>query len=134
MQTRGYAQAHRIRTKNNVPRWGILSVSKGANSKRKVVVILVTYYLVLFYSSTRYHQNILKGIPVTEQTGSLFQTKQREITPKVRKQELSFLYPTRRLVLFYISTKYHKTVPKGLRLTERTQNQWIITVRHNKGR
>ena len=36
------------------------------------------------------------------------QTKQREITPKVRKSELSFLYATRYLVLFYISTKYHK--------------------------
>ena len=29
--------------------------------------------------------------------------------PKVRKAELSFLYATRRLVLFYISTKYHKS-------------------------
>ena len=42
--------------------------------------------------------------------------------PKVRKAELSFLYVTRRLVLFYISSKYHKSIPKGLWLTERTQN------------
>ena len=39
---------------------------------------------------------------------NLFQTKQRETTPKQRKPQLSFLYATRRLVLFYISTKYHK--------------------------
>ena len=26
--------------------------------------------------------------------------------------ELSFLYVTRRLVLFYISTKYHKNIPQ----------------------
>ena len=37
------------------------------------------------------------------------------------------------LVLFYISTKYHKNIPKGLWLTEQIRNQWIITVRHNKG-
>ena len=35
---------------------------------------------------------------------------------------------------FYISAKYHKNIPKGLWLTKRAQNQWIITVRHNKGR
>ena len=36
------------------------------------------------------------------------------ITSKVRKAELSFLYATSPLVLFYISTKYHKNIPKGL--------------------
>ena len=50
------------------------------------------------------------------------QIKQREITPKVRKAELSFLYATRRLVLFYISAKYHRNIPKGIRVTERTRN------------
>ena len=55
-------------------------------------------------------------------------------TPKVRKAEFSFLYAKYRLVLFYISTKYHKNIPKGLWLTERTRNQRIITVKYNKGR
>ena len=40
--------------------------------------------------------------------------KTKKITPKVRKPELSFLYATRHLVLFYISTKYHKHIPKAL--------------------
>ena len=48
-------------------------------------------------------------------TRNLFQTKQREITPKLRKPELSFLYATHRLVLFCISTKYHKNIPKGIK-------------------
>ena len=74
--------------------------------------LYVTCCLVLFYISAKYHQNIPKGIPVTEQTRNLFQTKQREITPKVRKPELSFLYATCLLVLFYVSTKYHKNIPK----------------------
>ena len=34
--------------------------------------------------------------------------------PKVRKAKLSFLYMTRRLVLFYISDKYHRNIPKGI--------------------
>ena len=94
--------------------------------------LYATCRLVLFYFSTKYHQNILKGIRVTEQTRNLFQTKQREITPKVRKPELSFLYATRPFILFYISTKYHKNIPKGIRLTEQTQNQCIFTVNITK--
>ena len=51
---------------------------------------------------------------------SISKTKQREITPKVRKPELSFLHATSCLVLFYISIQYHK---KAVQHTERTQNQ-----------
>ena len=78
--------------------------------------------LVFFYISTKYHQNIPKGIWVTERTRNPFQTKQKEITPKVRKPELSFLYKTRRLVLFYISIKYHQNIRKGIQVTKRTRS------------
>ena len=44
------------------------------------------------------------------------QIKQREITQKVKKVELSFLYVTRRLVLFYISTKYLKIFQRAFDL------------------
>ena len=54
--------------------------------------------------------------------------------PKVRKPMLSFLYETRRLVLFYIFTKYHKNILKVIWLTERTENQCRITVKYNKER
>ena len=33
--------------------------------------------------------------------------------PKVRKAELSFLYATRRLILFSISIKYHQNIFEG---------------------
>ena len=61
------------------------------------------------------------------------------MTPKVRKAELSFLYMSCRLVLFYISTTYHKNIPKGLWLTEQTQNlfqikQRVITPKRMKAR
>ena len=49
--------------------------------------------------------------------------------PKVRKAELSFLYVTRHLVLFYNSARYHRNIPKGIRVTERTQNLFQIKQR-----
>ena len=90
--------------------------------KGRVVILVATHHLVLLYISTKYHQNIRKGKRVAEPTRNLFKTKQREITPKVRKPELSFLYMTYRLVLFYISTKYHQNIPKGIQVTERTKS------------
>ena len=108
------------------------NITQGDNSKSKEgrVVILVrnmSYCPILqFYKVL---SNILKGIPVTEQMKNLFQTKQRETTPKARTAELSFLYATRRLVLFYISAKYHRNIPKGIRVTERTRNLFHIKQR-----
>ena len=84
--------------------------------KAELSFLYMTCLLFMFYISTKYHQNIPKGIRVTEQTLNLFQTKQREITPKVRKPKLSFLYVTLRLVLFYISTKYHQNIPKDIQV------------------
>ena len=65
----------------------------------------VTCRLVLFYISTKYHQNIVKNIRDTERTGNKIQTQEGEIDQKVREPELSFLYTTCHLILFYISTK-----------------------------
>ena len=69
-------------------------------------------------------------------TKSILKTKQREITQEVRKSELSFLYVTHPLILFCISTKYHINIPKGIWLTEQTQNQCIIhlIIKYNKER
>ena len=96
--------------------------------------LLATHCLILFYISTNYHQNIVKVIQVTERTRNQIQTQEGEITLKVRMPELSFLYTTCHLILFYIAPKYHKNIPKGILLTERAQNQCIITVKYNKGR
>ena len=77
---------------------------------------------MLFFISTKYNQNTEKGIRVIERTGNQIQTQDGEITPKVRKQEFSFLYATCQLILF-ISTKYHQNILKGMHVTERTWNQ-----------
>ena len=72
--------------------------------------LYATHGLVLFYMSTKYHQNIPKGIRVAERTRNLFQTKQRELTPKVRKPELSS--STQHMVLS-CSTFYSKIFQSG---------------------
>ena len=99
--------------------------------KSQLSFLYAIRHLVLYYIS---HENISKGIHVTERTRNQIQTQEGQITPKVRKAKLLLLYVTRRLVLFYISTKNHKNIPKGIRLTERTRNQCIIAVKYNKGR
>ena len=48
---------------------------------------------------------------------------------KVRKAELSILYTTHCLILIYTSTKYHRNIPKGIQVTERTQNLFQIKQR-----
>ena len=102
--------------------------------KQELSFLYTTCQLVLFYISTKYHQSISKGTHVTEQTQNQIQTQNGEITTKVRNPKLSLLYMTHRLVLFYISIKYHKNIPKGILLTEQTGNQCIIIVKCNKGR
>ena len=56
------------------------NITKGDNAKSKkgrAVILVCSMRLVLFYISAKYHQNIAKGIPVTDQTRNLFQTKQK---------------------------------------------------------
>ena len=53
-----------------------------------------------------------------------------EITQKIWKQELSFLYATHRHDLFYVTVKYHDSIPKGIQVTERTQ---ICIKMHQRG-
>ena len=90
--------------------------------KAELSFLYATCCLVLFYISTKYHRNIPKGIWVTEQTRNLSQIKQRVITPKVSKPELSILYATHHLVLIYISTKYHQNISEGIQVTEWTRS------------
>ena len=89
--------------------------------KAELSFLNTTRRIIVFYISTKYHQNIPKGIPVTKRTWNFFQLKQKVITPKVRQPELSILYVTYHLVLIYISTKYHQNIPKDIQVTEPTK-------------
>ena len=99
-------------------------MTKGDNAKCKKDCVVFLYATQSSSPVLHFYQvpkNILKGIQVTERTLNLFRTKQRKITPKVRKPVLPFLYATR-LLLFYISTKYHQNIPKGMQVTEWTRS------------
>ena len=61
-------------------------------------------------------------------------TRRRDNSKSEKKPQLSFLYVACRLVLFFITTKYHQNIPKSVRLTYRTLNQCIISVKYNNGR
>ena len=61
-------------------------------------------------------------------------TRRGDDSKRKKKPKLSFLYVTCHLVLFDITTKYHQNIPKSVRLTKRTLNQCIISVKYNKGR
>ena len=67
-----------------------------------IVVIFVCNTLSL--PTINFHQYCEGSSSYRADTKSI-QTQEREITPKVRKPELSFLYTTLNLILFYIFTK-----------------------------
>ena len=93
--------------------------------KAELSFLYATRRLVLFYISTKYHKNIQRVFDL--QNGhkinglSLSNTTMGD-NAKVRKAELSFLYATRPLVLFYISAKYHQNIPKNIPVTEQRRN------------
>ena len=69
----------------------------------------------------KYHDYIRKDIKDTERTRICIKSIKVEITQKVIKQELSFLYATHRHDLVYTTVKYHQNIPNGIQVIERTQ-------------
>ena len=86
----------------------LTSKKEKAISKKGRVIILLPLHVV----SSRSRSTILpRTIKIFQGTKSISKTKQREITPKVTKPQLSFLYGTC-LVLVYISSKYQQNILK----------------------
>ena len=98
--------------------------------QQELSFLYVTHRHDLFYITVKYHDNILKGIQVMVRTWNSIWNNQKEITLKVWKWELSFLYATHRHDLFYITVKYHDYIPKGIQVTEQTRI-WIK--QHQRG-
>ena len=92
--------------------------------KQELSFLYATYCHDLFYITVKYHYYIPNGIQVMEWTQNCIWNHQGEITQKVRKREMSFLYRTHHHDLFYITVKYQDYNPKGIPVMERTQN-WI---------
>ena len=45
---------------------------------------------------------------------------QKGITPKMSKKELRFLWSARRLMMLYISVKFHENIVNGFQVMKRT--------------
>ena len=93
------------------------NITKGDNSKSKEgrVVILVrntsSCPILQFYQVPSKYSEGYSSYRADEKSIS-YKTKGDD--SKSKKDRMSFLYATRRLVLFYISTKYHENILKGL--------------------
>ena len=90
--------------------------------KQELPFLYMTHPQDLFYITVKYHDNIPKSIQVMEWTQNCIWNHQGEITQKVWKQELPFLYRTHRQDLVYITVKYHDNIPKSIQVMEWTQN------------
>ena len=69
----------------------------------------------------KFYENITKGIRVMDRTRNQFAKKQREITRKVKRQELSFLRATHLWVMVYACVKFYEHITKGIRDMLRTR-------------
>ena len=70
----------------------------------------------------KFHLNSFNGCQLTEQTRNSFANDQREISPKISKAELLFLWITHCLIVLYNCMKFHLNSFNGCQLTERTRN------------
>ena len=92
------------------------------NHARVVILLYDTLscpVLYLYEVSSKYSKGYLTYRVDTKSMHNHCQILQREITKKITA-ELSFLYATGRLILFYNSTKCHQNIPKGSCITEQT--------------
>ena len=70
--------------------------------------------------------------PLTYESGALPIALRGPANQKVIKRELSFLYATHRHDLFYITVKYHRNIPKGIQVIERTRKCLRTDVRTDR--
>ena len=71
----------------------------------------------------KFRLNSINGCQGTERTRNSIANDQREITPKIYKAELWFLYMTHRLIVLYNCMKFHSNSFNSCQLTERKRNR-----------
>ena len=70
----------------------------------------------------KFHLNRFDGCQLTERTRNSIANDKREITLKISKAELWFLFITHRLIVLYKCMKFHLNSFNGWQLTERARN------------
>ena len=71
---------------------------------------------MLLYISMKFHENILKAFQVVEQTWNDQSNFKGEYLQNFRR-ELRFLCCARRLMMLYVSMKFHETILNGFQDT-----------------
>ena len=77
---------------------------------------LMTLYIFIIF-----HENLFNGFQVTERTRIYHCEFQRGIAPKLHGHELRFLCSARRLMMLYISVKFHENILISFQVIERTR-------------
>ena len=70
----------------------------------------------------KFHLNSFNGCQVTEQTRNSIENDQREITPKISKAGLWFLFMTHCFIVHYKCMKFQTNSFNSVQLRERTRN------------
>ena len=82
----------------------------------------MTHRLIMLYKCTKFHWNFSYGFQVIGWTRNCMENNQREITPKICKQELWFFSTTRNLIVLYKCTKFHWNNSYDFRVIKRSRN------------
>ena len=91
-------------------------------SKAELWFLCMTHRLIVLYNCMKFHFYSFNGCQLTERTRNSIANDQRELTPKMSKAELWFLYRTHHLIVLYNCMKFHLNNFNGCQLTERTRN------------
>ena len=85
-------------------------------SKAELWFLCMTHCLIVFYNCIKFHFYSFNGCQLTEWTQNSIANDQREITPKISKAELWFLFMTHRLIhdLYLCYNKKCKNIPAPL--------------------
>ena len=86
---------------------------------------MVLVHEILSYCALQFMKfrlNSLNGCQLTERTLNSIANDQREITPRISKAELWFLYMSHRLIVLYNCIKFNFNSFNGCQVTERTLN------------
>ena len=100
--------------------WSLSDITKRGKKGRVVILVQDTLSCPVLhaYQVPSKYSKLYSSYRVD--TKSISNTKKRDNSRS--KKELSFLYATHRLLLFYISTKCHQNIPKSIQVTEQTRS------------
>ena len=91
-------------------------------SKAELCFLCMTHRLIVLYNCMKFHLNSFNGCQVAERTRNSIANDQREITPKISKEELWLLCMTHCLIVHYKCMTFQPNSFNSMQLTEWTQN------------